>query len=104
MMGWRLYLVDNAYRKSAPFQEQYARIKEEYRSELARERNKQILYDDHRATFGLFQLGMTALHAVFRYDLEYARFRPLIERLASLSNPFRDAQHALDELPRLLPA
>jgi len=104
MMGWRLYLVDNPFRKSAPFQEQYTRIKSEYNRELVREPDRRALYEDHGATFGLFQLGMTALHAVFRYDLDYARFRPIIERLASLTDPFRDAQHALDELPRLLPA
>jgi hypothetical protein len=102
MMGWRVSYKAMGFYWSAMFQEQYKRIRHEYASVLAVEKDKRTLYNEFRTTFGLFQLGMTALHAVYKYKLDYTGYKPIIEYLTSLVNAADEASLALTNVRSLL--
>jgi hypothetical protein len=92
------------YHDSGLFQIQYLRIQREYATVIARTPDQRTLYRRFRTTFGLFQLGMTILHAVYEYKLlEIDYYVRIVEYLTSLVHPVGSVQAAIDFI-RAIPA
>ena len=102
MMGWRVYMKHPEYHDSGLFQTQYLRIQREYAAIIAVLPDQRMLYQQFRTTFGLFQLGMTILHAVYEYKLfEIDYYVRIVEYLTSLLRPVRSVQAAIDYIHSL---
>ena len=48
----------------------------------------------------VFMLGMTLLHAVHSYNLDYKKYKPIIDKFTSLIDPPKSAEDALEFLKR----
>jgi len=102
MMGWRVLMKHPEYHDSGLFKTQYLRIQREYTTVIALNPDQRALYQQFRTTFGLFQLGMTILHAVYEYKLlEIDYYVRIVEYLTSLVNPIGSVQEAIDHIHSL---
>ena len=54
-----------------------------------------MLHSKYKRNLDVFMLGMTLLHAVFKFDLNYEKYRELIDRMTSLKHPWSSAKEAL---------
>jgi serine/threonine protein kinase len=78
--------------KSKPeFKEQTARIMSEFEYEVSSYYKKDLVNKFH-GTHDVFQLGMTMLILILKHDLDYEKFKPLIEKLTSLKEPLTAKQ------------
>ena len=102
MMGWRVLMKHPEYHNTGLFKTQYLRIQREYATVIALNPDQRALYQQFRTTFGLFQLGMTILHAVYEYKLlEIDYYVQIVEYLTSLVNPAGSVQEAIDHIHSL---
>jgi hypothetical protein len=82
------------FSRSKLFTDTYARIIREYNELTDKINDRNILAKKYTYTFDIFMLGMTMLHAIFKFGLEIDRFMPLINRFTSLTNPVKNAFEA----------
>ena len=61
-----------------------------------------VLRKKYKLNLDVFMVGMTLLHAVFRYNLDYTKYRHLIDRLTSITHPWRSAKEALHHVKELI--
>ena len=78
---------DPEYAKWAPFIKTNARINSEFYDLVKTNPSRPSLHKLYGKTFDLFMLGMTILHAVYKYKLDYETYKPIINRLTSLKHP-----------------
>jgi len=67
------------------------RISAEFHIVLASEKDTEKLHYKYMYSFDIFMLGMTILHAVFKYKLDYAKYAAIIDKFTSLTDPLRNA-------------
>jgi serine/threonine protein kinase len=80
-------MVDFNYANSQIFNEIYMKVMYEFDSIVGRTIMPYKLIHTYKDTFDVFMIGMTGLHAIFRYNLDYKKYRPLILAFTSLTEP-----------------
>ena len=78
---------DPDYAKWQPFVKTNAKINSEFYDVVKATPNRPALHKKYSKTFDLFMLGLTILHAVYKYKLDYTRYKPIIDKLTSLKSP-----------------
>jgi serine/threonine protein kinase len=82
---------DNEFYKSPIFKTTTDRVSAEFHIVLASEKDREKLHYKYMYSFDIFMLGMTILHAVFKYKLDYAKYAAIIDKFTSLTDPLRNA-------------
>ena len=100
IIGTRTYYGNYVVYKSPHFQENVARINREFYDALKTTTDRATLFERYKESFDVFMTGMTALHSVILYNLDYATYKDVIERLTSLRNPL-NAKEALSIASKL---
>jgi len=72
--------------KSPEFKNEYFRVLKEYDQEVASTPRRKM-FEKYKDTYDVFALGMSILYGVIHFKLDYEKYRPLIETLASIKNP-----------------
>lgn len=78
------------------FLEQTTRIKTQFDAVLLGTTDREALYKKYARSFDVFAVGMMLLYTVYDQDLDYEKYKPLIERLTNLLEPL-DAAGALEK-------
>ena len=78
---------DPEYAKWTPFVKTNARINSEFYEIVKATPDRPTLHKLYAKTFDLFMLGLTILHAVYKYKFDYSEYKPIIEKLTSLKHP-----------------
>ena len=86
----------NAFYKSDMFKATTDRISEEFHTVLSVQPDRVALRSKYLYSFDVFMLGMTILHAVFKYKLDYVKYKPIIDKFTSLIDPVHNAFAALE--------
>ncbi len=76
------------------FVETITRIKTQFEAVLLAENDRKKLYKKYARSFDVFAVGMMLLYTVYDQDLDYEKYKPLIEKLTNLLEPL-DAASAL---------
>jgi len=100
IIGTKTYYGKSAIYKSPIFQENVARINKEFYEVMKTTTDRETLFRRYKDSYDVFMLGLTALHAVILYNLEYEPYRETIERMTSLQTPL-NASEALRIASRL---
>jgi len=79
------------YANSKMFKENYARIINEFRNQVS---SRKELLDKYKYSFDTFMLGLTVLRLVYENNLDYERYKPMIELLTHIEHPCK-AKEAL---------
>ena len=95
LMDYRTSMVNSPYEKSDIFQQKNKQIIEEFNEIIRNNPDAHMLHTKYKRNLDVFMLGMTLLHAVFKYDLNYEKYRELIDRMTSLKHPWSSAKTAL---------
>jgi len=95
LMDYRTAMVNSPYEKSSIFREKNAQIISEFNITISNNPDIHVLHNKYKRNLDVFMLGMTLLHAVFRYNLNYEKYRYLIDRMTSLIHPWSSAKEAL---------
>jgi hypothetical protein len=95
MISYRTTMRNFKFSRNRIFQQTMNRIKAEYNQVIKEETDKDNLMSKYLYSFDIFMLGMTILHAIYKYDLNYLKYRPLIDKFTSLSDPVKNAIEAL---------
>ena len=85
----------NFLRKNKNFQDLLIKIKNELKIIIKMNENKKKLLNKYKFTFDIFMFGITILHIVNKYKLNYNKYKPIIDKFTSLINPVENAQDAL---------
>jgi serine/threonine protein kinase len=102
LMDYRTAMVNSPYEKSDIFQEKNKQIIAEFKEIIEEEPDIHVLRKKYKLNLDVFMVGMTLLHAVFRYNLDYTKYRHLIDRLTSITHPWRSAKEALHHVKELI--
>lgn len=87
IMKYRASMVDYKYSSSDMFKKVFNRISDEF-IPIANENLLTFhLFELYKESFDVFMLGMTGLHAIFKYNLDFEKYRPLIDAFTSLNSP-----------------
>jgi len=86
----------NAFYKSDMFKATTDRISEEFHTVLKVQDDRVALRSKYLYSFDVFMLGMTILHAVYKYKLDYTKYKPIIDKFTSLIDPVHNAFAAMD--------
>jgi len=81
----------NDFYKSPMFKSTTDRISAEFHTVLQSEKDREKLHYKYMYSSDIFMLGMTILHAVFKYKLDYATYAAIIDKFTSLTDPLRNA-------------
>ena len=95
MISFRTTFRYMTFSKTKIFRDNMARINSEYNEIVSKPHTKAGLLTRYAYSLDVFMLGMAMLHAVYKYDLNYAKYGPLIEKFTSLTDPVRNAFEAL---------
>lgn len=95
LMSYRTSMVNSPYEKSDIFRQKNIQIIEEFNEIINNNPDIHMLHKKYKRNLDVFMLGMTLLHAVFKYDLNYMKYRELIDRMTSLKHPWSSAKEAL---------
>ena len=95
IMKIRALSINYKYEESKIFQEIYTKINNEFEFVITAIPDKKKLFRMYKNTFDIFMVGITLIHAIYRYKLEKKKYMPLAEKLFSIINPIRDAKEAL---------
>jgi hypothetical protein len=95
MISFRTTFRYMTFSKTTIFRDNMARINGEYNEVVSKSHTKAGLLTKYAYSLDVFMLGMAMLHAVYKYDLSYAKYGPLIEKFTSLTDPVRNAFEAL---------
>jgi len=101
-MDYRVSMVNSGYEKSSVFQEKNKQIIEEFKSIVSSKPDLHELNKKYKRNFDVFMLGMTMLHAVYKFNLKYERYQELIGRMTSLTHPWTSAKEALNYTKKYL--
>lgn len=96
LMDYRTSMVNSPYEKSDIFQQKNKQIIEEFNEIIRNNPDIHMLHKKYKRNLDVFMLGMTLLHAVFKFDLNYEKYRELIDRMTSLKHPWSSAKEALN--------
>lgn len=102
LMNVRAGLTDKAYSRSPYYIEQYARLTKELDMVISKNSDRAKLLDEYKKSFDIFMVGMTFLHMIYKYKLNYTKYKPLVERLTSLLDPITDPDVAINEVNKYL--
>jgi hypothetical protein len=83
------------FSRSTMYKEVDAVISREFDSVIGENSDKANLAIKYAYSFDIFMLGMTILHAVYKYKLQYEKYRAIILKFTSLKDPVRNAIEAL---------
>jgi hypothetical protein len=78
---------------SPEFTEIYYKIIGEYHEEISSKTSAE-LFEKYKDTFDVFSVGMTLFYGIYHFQLDYQKYKPLIEKLTSLKEPL-NAKEAL---------
>jgi len=89
---------DPHFYKSEIFQQNLHRIFNEFN--IIKHIDKQTLFKTYKKTHDLFSFGMTIIQIVYKHNLSYERYKPLIEMLTSYLKPptIRNVYHMIRHL------
>jgi hypothetical protein len=79
--------------QTSQFKEQYGRIIKEYGEEVSITPRSKMM-EKYKDTFDVFSFGMTLMYGIIHFNLDYDKYKPLIETLSSIKKPI-DASEAL---------
>jgi hypothetical protein len=97
-MQFRTTLRNSRFSVSKLFRETFFRIITEYNTITETTPDRDTLAKKYRYTFDVFMLGMTMLHAVFKYRLSEQIYLPIINKFTSLLDPVKNAFEAKELL------
>jgi len=93
-MQFRTTLRNSRFSVSKIFRETFFRIITEYNKVTEATPDRDTLEKKYRYTFDIFMLGMTMLHAVYKYRLSEQTYLPIINKFTSLADPVKNALEA----------
>ena len=73
------------------FRETNTRVVEEF-NELVRDNTRDQIREMFKGTHDTFMFGNTILQAIILYNLDYAKYKPIVDSLTSLKEPLTPAQ------------
>jgi hypothetical protein len=97
-MQFRTTLRNSRFSISKLFRDTFFRIVTEYNTVTEATPDRETLARKYRYTFDVFMLGMTMLHAVYKYRLSEDRYLPVINKFTSLLDPVKNAIEAKEFL------
>lgn len=97
-MQLRTTLRNARFSSSQLFRSTFFRIITEYNTVTEATSDRTILTKKYRYTFDVFMLGMTMLHAVYKYRLSAETYIPIINKFTSLLDPVKNAIEAKEIL------
>jgi len=87
MLAYKAGKVNPAYAKWPRFIETNSRIAAEFDTVIKITSDRAALYKIYLRSFDIFALGMTILYAVFKYNLDYASYKQVVDTFTSIKNP-----------------
>ena len=87
IVGTKTYYGKSTVYKSPIFKANVARINTEFYEVMKTTTDRETLFRRYKDSYDVFMLGMTALHAVILYNLDYEPYKTTIERMTSLQTP-----------------
>ena len=97
-MQFRTTLRNSRFSVSKLFRETFFRIITEYNTVTEATQDREKLAKKYLYTFDVFMLGMTMLHAVYKYRLPEQTYMPIINKFTSLLDPVKNAIEAKELL------
>ena len=97
-MQLRTTLRNVRFSTSELFRTAFLRIVTEYNTVTEATPDRTTLAKKYRYTFDIFMLGMTMLHAVYKYRLSTETYMPIINKFTSLLDPVKNAIEAKEFL------
>ena len=85
----------NFLRKNKNFQDLLIKIKNEIKIIIKINENKKKLLNRYKFTFDIFMFGIAILHLINKHNLNYNKYKPIIDKFTSLIDPVENAQDAL---------
>jgi len=95
LMKFRERVIDRDFEKSHIFHDINERISDEFNRVVKRTPDKHTLFLRYKKTFDIFMLGMTLVHGVYKFSLNYETYKPIIYALTSLENPISDVKDVM---------
>jgi serine/threonine protein kinase len=95
LMDYRTSMINSPYQKSDIFQQKNKQIITDFNTIIGNNPDLNMLHSKYKRNLDVFMLGMTLLHAVFKFELNYEKYRELIDRMTSLKHPWSSAKEAL---------
>lgn len=92
IMKYRATMVDSEYGNSPIFKEVYHRICDEFIYIADKNWMTFKLFEKYKNSFDVFMLGMTGLHAIFKFKLDFDKYKPLINAFTSLNKPLNPVE------------
>jgi serine/threonine protein kinase len=97
-MQLRTTLRNVRFSTSELFRTTFFKIVTEYNTVTEATPDRTTLAKKYRYTFDIFMLGMTMLHAVYKYRLSAEMYLPIINKFTSLLDPVKNAIEAKEFL------
>ena len=88
-------LTNRNYKGSEIFQNTNKAINNEVDIILQTVPETDKLLELYKKTFDVFMVGMTLIHAIYKFKLNEEKYLPLAKKLISIINPVKDAEEAL---------
>jgi len=95
LITYRTTFRNYGFSRSPYYKEVLGRILIEYDEVLKMTPDKDTLALKYAYSFDIFMLGMTMLHAVHKYKLDFDKYKGLIFKFTSLKDPVKNAIEAL---------
>jgi hypothetical protein len=96
IMSVKTTMRNFGFSRSTMYKTVAEKISSEFDSVIAENSDKSDLAIKYAYSFDIFMLGMTILHAVYKYKLNYEKYRSIILKFTSLKEPVRNAIDALN--------
>lgn len=93
-MQFRTSMRNSRFAFSKLFRDVFYRIVDEYNTVTADTPDRDELHAKYLYSFDVFMLGVTMLHAVHKYNLDAAKYLPIINKFTSLLEPVKNAIEA----------
>lgn len=92
----------NFLRKNKNFKELINRVREELKIIIQMKGNKKEMLNKYKFTFDIYMFGITILHIINKYKLNYIKYKPIIDKFTSIINPIKNAKNALKYVKTIL--
>ena len=92
----------NFLKNNKIFIELIKKVRDEFKIIVQMKNNKKYLLNKYKFTFDIYMFGITILHIVNKYKLNYIKYKRIIDKFTSLINPVKNAQDALKYVKKCL--
>jgi len=94
LISYRTTMRNYGFSKSPQYKITVNRILHEFDAELKTNPDREHLLTKYAYSFDIFMLGMTILHCVYKYELDFEKYKAVIFKFTSLRHPVKNAIEA----------